>query len=79
MPPVALLRLLKKVEEIVGRVPSVRNGPRAIDLDVVFYDDEVIDTRAPEDRGSLDNLQGHLVVPHPRLHERDFVLRPLAE
>ncbi|KAI4294178.1 Dihydropteroate synthase, partial [Schizophyllum commune Loenen D] len=79
LPPVALLRLLKKVEEIVGRVPSVRNGPRAIDLDVVFYDDETIDTRAPEDRGSLDNLQGHLVVPHPRLHERDFVLRPLDD
>ncbi|KAI5891365.1 Dihydropteroate synthase [Schizophyllum commune H4-8] len=79
VPPVALLRLLKKIEEIVGRVPSVRNGPRAIDLDVVFYDDEVIDTRPPEDQGSLDNLQGHLVVPHPRLHERDFVLRPLAD
>ncbi|KAL1754326.1 Dihydropteroate synthase-like protein [Schizophyllum commune] len=79
LPPVVLLRLLKKVEEIVGRVPSVRNGPRAIDLDVVFYDDETIDTRAPADRGSLDNLQDHLVVPHPRLHERDFVLRPLAD
>ncbi|KAI5826937.1 hypothetical protein K523DRAFT_354751, partial [Schizophyllum commune Tattone D] len=36
LPPVALLRLLKKIEEIVGRVPSVRNGPRAIDLDVVL-------------------------------------------
>ncbi|KAL1748278.1 Dihydropteroate synthase-like protein, partial [Schizophyllum fasciatum] len=77
--PGALLRLLKKIEEIVGRVPSVRNGPRAIDLDVVFYDDDTIDTRPPVKRSFLDNLQGHLVVPHPRLHERAFVLRPLAD
>lgn len=77
--PTALLRVLKQIEETVGRVPSVRNGPRAVDLDIVFYGDAVIDTRPPEDRASLDNLQGQMVVPHPRLHERDFVLRPVAD
>lgn len=58
---------------------SYRNGPRAIDLDVLTYDSEIIDTRDPKDRKSLDNLEGHLVVPHPRLFEREFVLRPLNE
>jgi dihydroneopterin aldolase/2-amino-4-hydroxy-6-hydroxymethyldihydropteridine diphosphokinase/dihydropteroate synthase len=72
-----LLRLLKKIEAIVGRVPSIRNGPRAVDLDIVFYDDIVLDTRTVTD--NLDNLEDELVIPHPRLQEREFVLRPLAE
>jgi len=63
----------------VGRVPSIRNGPRAIDLDIVTYDNELIDTRPSDQRSSLDNLQDQLVVPHPRLSEREFVLRPLNE
>ena len=74
-----LLTLLKAVEEAVGRVSSIRNGPRAIDLDVLFFDNEIIDTRAATDRATLDNLKGHLMVPHPRITEREFVLRPLNE
>ncbi|TFY79794.1 hypothetical protein EWM64_g4219 [Hericium alpestre] len=74
-----LLTLLKKIEEAVGRVPSIRNGPRAVDLDIVFYDNSVIDTRPETERDGLDNLQGQLVVPHPRMAEREFVLRPLNE
>lgn len=75
----ALLSLLKKIEVTVGRVPSVRNGPRAVDLDILLYDAEIIDTRAEDDRLDLENLEGHLLVPHPRMKEREFVLRPLNE
>lgn len=74
-----LLRLLKAIEESVGRVPSIRNGPRAVDLDVILYDDAIIDTRAANKRADLENLTGELVVPHPRMTEREFVLRPLYE
>ncbi|KJA25319.1 hypothetical protein HYPSUDRAFT_64899 [Hypholoma sublateritium FD-334 SS-4] len=75
--PIILLRLLKKIENIVGRVPSLKNGPRAVDLDIVFYGDVIFDTRT--DRTNLDDLDGELVIPHPRVEEREFVLRPLAD
>ncbi|KAF5392836.1 hypothetical protein D9757_000963 [Collybiopsis confluens] len=75
----SLLTLVKKIEEMVGRQPSYRNGPRAIDLDIALYDQSVIDTRAINERQTLDNLKGHLIVPHPRMVEREFVLRPLFD
>jgi dihydroneopterin aldolase / 2-amino-4-hydroxy-6-hydroxymethyldihydropteridine diphosphokinase / dihydropteroate synthase len=77
--PTTLLKVLKKIETIVGRVPSIRNGPRAIDLDILLYDSETVDTRLATNRSLLDNLEGQLVVPHPRIAEREFVLRPLNE
>jgi dihydroneopterin aldolase / 2-amino-4-hydroxy-6-hydroxymethyldihydropteridine diphosphokinase / dihydropteroate synthase len=77
--PVDLLKFLKHIETTVGRVVSYRNGPRAIDLDILTYDNQTIDTRDPEDRKGLENLAGQLVVPHPRLFEREFVLHPLNE
>ncbi|KAI0827457.1 Dihydropteroate synthase-like protein [Trametes gibbosa] len=77
--PRALLAFLKQVEAAVGRVESFRNGPRAIDLDIVLYDSLVMDTRADCARGTLDNLSGELLIPHPRHGEREFVLRPLAD
>jgi len=64
--PVALLRRMHAVEAALGRVRAERWGPRTIDLDLLLYEDRVIDT--PE-----------LTLPHPRLHERSFVLAPLAE
>jgi len=64
--PQALLNHLKRLEIALGRVPSFQNGPRLIDIDILFYDDLVLDTPP-------------LVIPHPRLHERAFVLVPLAE
>ena len=80
MTPLELLTLLKRVETIVGRVASFRNGPRAIDLDILTYDSRVIDTRPVDERSpALDDLEGHLVIPHPRMPEREFVLRPLNE
>jgi dihydroneopterin aldolase/2-amino-4-hydroxy-6-hydroxymethyldihydropteridine diphosphokinase/dihydropteroate synthase len=77
--PTDLLAFLKRIERTVGRVPSLRNGPRAVDLDILTYDSDRIDTRMEDERKSLDNLEGHLVVPHPRMLEREFVLRPLNE
>ncbi|KAG6888174.1 hypothetical protein C0995_010122 [Termitomyces sp. Mi166 len=79
IPPLILLRLLQHIETTVGRVPSVRNGPRAVDLDIVLYGTQVIDTRSPGERNSLENLTGQLLVPHPRMFEREFVLRPLND
>lgn len=62
----ALLKHLKRLERALGRVPSFENGPRVIDADILFFDDQIIDTPS-------------LVIPHPRLHERAFVLVPLAD
>jgi len=64
--PLALLSHLKRLEVALGRVPNFQNGPRLIDIDILFYDDLVEDTPP-------------LVIPHPRLYERAFVLVPLAE
>lgn len=64
--PTGLLLLLKGMERKLGRLPGHRNAPRSIDIDILFYGDQVIDT--PE-----------LVIPHPRLTERAFVLVPLNE
>ncbi|KAF9224957.1 Dihydropteroate synthase [Gyrodon lividus] len=77
--PMVLLRLLNKIETVVGRVPTIRNGPRAVDLDILTYDSHIIDTRPEDCRTTLDNLIGELVIPHPRMSEREFVLRPLND
>ncbi len=61
-----LLTYVKAIEVTVGRQPSFRNGPRVIDIDILFYDD-------------LQLQQENLVLPHPRMSERAFVLVPLAE
>jgi 2-amino-4-hydroxy-6-hydroxymethyldihydropteridine diphosphokinase len=65
--PRALLDLLLSIERELGRTRAgPRFGPRTIDLDLLLYDDEIV-----EEPG--------LTVPHPRLHERRFALEPLAE
>ncbi len=64
--PTALLTLLKTIEKDMGRTPSRRFGPRLIDLDILTFGEEIISS--PE-----------LTVPHPRITERAFVLRPLAD
>jgi 2-amino-4-hydroxy-6-hydroxymethyldihydropteridine diphosphokinase len=64
--PVELLHRLKNLETGLGRQPSVRWGPRLIDMDILFY------------AGLILEIQG-LVIPHPHLHERAFVLVPLAD
>ncbi len=64
--PTDLLTLIKGIETKLGRSPGKTNAPRPIDIDILLYDDQVVDT--PE-----------LVIPHPRMTERAFVLVPLAE
>ncbi len=64
--PEGLLKFLKQIEVRVGRTPTFQYGPRVVDLDILFYDDRVIE---------LAGLQ----IPHPRLHERAFVLVPLND
>ncbi|MBI4690283.1 MAG: 2-amino-4-hydroxy-6-hydroxymethyldihydropteridine diphosphokinase [Nitrospirae bacterium] len=64
--PKELLNILKKIEKEVGRTETVKWGPRVIDLDILLYDDLILKT--PE-----------LEIPHPLMHERDFVLKPLSE
>jgi len=65
--PIKLLKCLQRVEEELGR-PSrhSRSGNRAIDLDILLYGDKVIRTR-------------RLIIPHPRMFKRDFVIKPLSE
>jgi 2-amino-4-hydroxy-6-hydroxymethyldihydropteridine diphosphokinase len=64
--PLLLLETLKKIEKDLGRKKTVRFGPRQIDLDILLYGNEMINTKK-------------LVVPHPRMFEREFVLKPLRE
>ncbi len=67
--PMPLLKKLKTLEKELGRTPTFKNGPRVIDLDILFYDDREIFEDEPD---------YFLMVPHPRLHEREFVLKPLS-
>lgn len=61
-----LLKELKHIEKKIGRVKAVRYGPRAIDLDILFYDNKVVRRKG-------------LKIPHPKVFQRGFVLRPLQE
>ena len=62
--PISLLDSIQALEVELGRKPSVRFGPRIIDIDIIDYDSLIL------------NLES-LTIPHPRMHERLFVLRPL--
>lgn len=64
--PEELLKSVKLVENVMGRVPGVRFGPRLIDIDILLY-------------GCLEFNSSDLILPHPRMLERAFVLVPLAE
>ncbi|HKX47215.1 MAG TPA: 2-amino-4-hydroxy-6-hydroxymethyldihydropteridine diphosphokinase [Gaiellaceae bacterium] len=66
LPPRALLELLLRTEQSLGREREERWGPRTVDLDLLVYGDLTVD-------------EPGLRVPHPRLHERRFALEPLAE
>jgi 2-amino-4-hydroxy-6-hydroxymethyldihydropteridine diphosphokinase len=64
--PEPLLKHLKRLEVALGRKATFRYGPRLIDIDILFYDDLVLETAS-------------LVIPHPHVHERGFVLMPLMD
>ena len=64
--PLRLLNKLKRIEKMMGREQTFRYGPRVIDLDILFYESRIINTK-------------RLQIPHPRLQERAFVLVPLVE
>jgi 2-amino-4-hydroxy-6-hydroxymethyldihydropteridine diphosphokinase len=64
--PEELLVFIKKTEQEVGRVERFHLGPREIDIDIIFYDDLVLETE-------------ELVIPHPVFRGRDFVLQPLCD
>jgi 2-amino-4-hydroxy-6-hydroxymethyldihydropteridine diphosphokinase len=62
--PQELLKVLQEIEKALGRVRKERWGPRTIDLDILFYGDLIVN----EER---------LIIPHPLMHKREFVLKPL--
>ena len=64
--PLALMARLKQLETDLGRRPSFRWGPRIIDVDILFYDQLILN-------------RTELIIPHPRLQDRAFVLVPLAD
>ncbi len=64
--PLALLGACLGIEAGLGRERVIKNGPRLIDIDVLVYEDEIMET-------------AELTLPHPRMFERDFVLVPLSD
>lgn len=64
--PQELMLQILRIEEDLGRKRLEKFGPRTIDIDILFYDDLVVD-------------EAHLTIPHPRLQDRKFVLEPLNE
>lgn len=65
LPPRELLRACREIEDALGRTREVRWGPRTMDIDILLYGDRVVS-------------EPDLEIPHPRMHEREFVLVPLA-
>lgn len=64
--PYDLLKLVKKIEEKMGRKKTIKYGPRVIDIDIIFY-------------GNIVLKNEELTIPHPLMHKREFVLKPLCE
>ena len=64
--PFSLLKVLLNIEEEMGRKRTFKWGPRNIDLDIIFYDDLVIESE-------------ELIIPHPDAHNRTFVMGPISE
>lgn len=63
-----MLIIMLQIEQDLGRVREIKNGPRLIDIDLLFYNEQIINSVTPD-----------LKVPHPLLHTRNFTLYPLEE
>ena len=68
--PIDLFKLIKKVEKDLGRKNGKKNSPRTCDIDILDYDQKEIFEKFKKDK---------LIIPHPRMHTRNFVLLPLFE
>lgn len=66
LPPMAILTQIHEIEKVLGRQRNEKWGLRTIDIDIIFFNEEVIQTKA-------------LIIPHPLLQERNFALKPMAE
>lgn len=64
--PIDLLTFIQSIERTLGRVRTGKNGPRIIDIDILFYGNEIVQTK-------------NLVIPHPLLQDRLFVLQPMMD
>lgn len=64
--PTELIIKLHEIEHKMGRLREITNGPRKIDIDIIFYNDEIIESQ-------------NLKIPHPDMHKRKFVLKPLTD
>lgn len=64
--PRDLLKGVKRIETDMGRAPTFRNGPRVIDIDILLF-------------GDVRMAEPDLVIPHPRMRDREFVMKPLEE
>ncbi len=64
--PHDLLKLLKEIEQKMGRIKTIQDGPRPIDLDILLYDNIKLSTK-------------ELTIPHPQMFSRNFVMKPLKE
>ena len=63
--PLELLKKCKKIEKILGRKKTIKNSPRKCDIDIIDYNNQ--------------QSKGNIILPHPRMHSRNFVLIPLFE
>lgn len=77
MSPHELLAANQNLEKEIGRIKRFRNGPREIDIDILFYDDLIMEP--VNSSNSHVQAQAKLQIPHPRITERIFVLEPLVE
>jgi 2-amino-4-hydroxy-6-hydroxymethyldihydropteridine diphosphokinase len=64
--PVELLHALQEIEKQQGRIRTIKNGPRTLDCDLIWIDGVRINSE-------------ELILPHPRMHEREFVMKPILE
>lgn len=76
--PYALLSILKRIEARAGRRPSVRWGPRALDLDIVDYNRRILN-RSKCNTQVFNHNRLDLILPHPEIAKRPFVLKPLLD